>query len=263
MKATVLLPVLSVVAALVFLACDGAREQYQPAPESDLAVPAGAQRIELAMGDFCFYPQELHLSAGQTVQLAIRNLGNVRHELMAGRELGGHGYEQDFFASVEVQAAGDPRRYQWEVEKEDAHGEEGEEAEADGGHGGGMAADNWSPEGEVWDCAGQVMMRADGRDYDRYAHMGAMGGRQPGTMDTDASMLDEDGAMMPEEAMEPHEGEEGAGAHGGEVWELNVDAYGTAYLTFTVPEDYRGEWEIGCFIPRHYERGMGAKFIVD
>lgn len=257
-------------AGLALLACDGPRPRYEPETESEVPVPAGAQRIELAMGDFCFYPQELHLPAGQKVQLVIRNLGNIRHELMAGRELGGHGYEQDFFAGLDVQAAGDPREYQWEVENEDAHGEGGEEAgaaggeEAEGGgdgHGGGGSAP-WRPEGEVWDCNGQVMMRADGMDYDRYAHMASMAAGQ-GPMGGDAPM-GQDGMTMPEEPMPMggHSDEE-AEAHSGEVWELNVDGWGTAYLTFTIPEDRKGEWEIGCFIPRHYERGMGAKFIVE
>lgn len=251
---------LSTLAALALIACDGDRASYEPQPEPEVALPPGAQSIELAMGDFCFYPQELHLSAGKTVQLVIRNLGNIRHELMAGRELGGHGYEQDFFAGLDVQVAGDPRGYQWEMEAEDAHGEGDEQTEAEGGHGHGEAPPtSWSPEGEVWDCAGQVMMRASGVDYDRYAHMAGMVSGQPGSMGDDGAMMDEDNPMS--EGMEGRsEAEEG---HGGEVWELNVDAGGTAYLTFTVPEDYKGEWETGCFIPRHFERGMGAKFIVE
>src|SRR3972149_11271752 len=93
---------LSSLAALIFLACDGGGASYQSQPEPQVALPEGAQRIELAMGDFCFYPQELHLPAGKTVQLVIKNLGNVRHEFMAGRELGGHGYERDFFAGLDV-----------------------------------------------------------------------------------------------------------------------------------------------------------------
>lgn len=257
--------VLSALAALAFLACDGARPSYQPQPEPAVALPPGAQRIELAMGDFCFYPQDLHLPAGETVQLVVRNLGNIRHELMAGRQLGGHGYEQDFFAGLEVQAAGDPRTYQWEMEEEDAHGEGDEGAEAEGGHGhGGGAATSWSPEGEVWDCHGQVMMRAEGVNYDRYAHMSGMvrTGPEMGAMGEDLGAPSGEEEAMPGEGMDAHPEEE-ADAHAGEVWELNVDAGGVAYLTFTVPEDYVGEWEIGCFIPRHYERGMRAKFIVE
>lgn len=265
--APVILIALAPLATLALLACDGGRPSYQPQAEPEVAVPAGAQRIELAMGDFCFYPQELHLPAGEAVQLVVKNLGNIRHEFMAGRELGGHGYEQDFFAGLDVQASGDPRDYQWEVEGEDAHGEDGEEAEGGHGHGGGGAPTGWSPEGEVWDCPGQVMERAHGTDLDRYAHMPGMAGPGADMGDGDAmgdgGAMDGEGAGGMDEQMDAHGDDEEADAHAGEVWELNVDAGGVAYLTFTVPEDYKGEWETGCFIPRHFERGMGSRIIVE
>ncbi len=47
--------------------------------------------------------------------------------------------------------------------------------------------------------------------------------------------------------------------HGFEV-ELEPD--GKATLTFTVPPDRKGEWEIGCFVPGHYEAGMKGTLIV-
>lgn len=33
------------------------------------------------------------------------------------------------------------------------------------------------------------------------------------------------------------------------------------WLRFTVPAQLKGEWEIGCFAPEHYEKGMHAKVI--
>lgn len=33
------------------------------------------------------------------------------------------------------------------------------------------------------------------------------------------------------------------------------------WLRFTVPAALKGEWEIGCFAPEHYEKGMHAKVI--
>ena len=30
-----------------------------------------------------------------------------------------------------------------------------------------------------------------------------------------------------------------------------------------IPESKRGEWEIGCFIPGHYEAGMKAPFVIE
>lgn len=33
-------------------------------------------------------------------------------------------------------------------------------------------------------------------------------------------------------------------------------------LTFTVPETARGDWEMGCFLPGHYELGMRGRLAV-
>ncbi len=33
------------------------------------------------------------------------------------------------------------------------------------------------------------------------------------------------------------------------------------WLRFTVPAELKGEWEIGCFAPEHYEKGMKAKIV--
>lgn len=238
-----LLPVLVLLGTLALLsaACDGGRESYEPAADGEdqyvSAVPPGSQIVELAMGDFCFYPDPLHLTAGETVTLKITNLGNLRHELMGGRELG----SRDFFAGLEdVQLSADPRGYTWGMESE------GKAAEPAGevGHGPGEAPPvGWSPEDEAWDCAGQVMSRANGTDYDIYAHQ-------------------DDGASPEAEMGQRMEGE-GAAPMEGEAPELTLDAFATAYMTFTVPEDYVGEWDIGCFIPRHYERGMGGRIIVE
>ncbi len=46
--------------------------------------------------------------------------------------------------------------------------------------------------------------------------------------------------------------------HGTEVM---LEAGGRAVLTFTVPTGT--EWEIGCFVPGHYEAGMKGKLIVE
>lgn len=234
--------------AVLSIACDGGRQSYEPDTGNEdqyvSAVPPGSQVVELAMGDFCFYPDPLHLTAGETVTLKITNLGNLRHELMGGRELG----SRDFFAGLEdVQLSADPRGYTWGMESEGEgapSGDGGEAAEPAGesGHVPGEAPPaEWSPEGEAWDCAGQVMSRANGTDYDMYAHQ-------------------DDGASPEAEMGQSMEGE---GAAPMEAYELTLDAFATAYMTFTVPEDYVGEWDIGCFIPRHYERGMGGRIIVE
>ena len=45
--------------------------------------------------------------------------------------------------------------------------------------------------------------------------------------------------------------------------ELEFKAGGKGTLTFTVPAGTRGEWEIGCFEPGHYQAGMKAKLVVE
>ncbi|MFQ5879701.1 MAG: plastocyanin/azurin family copper-binding protein [Dehalococcoidia bacterium] len=45
--------------------------------------------------------------------------------------------------------------------------------------------------------------------------------------------------------------------------EVELEAGGKGVLTFTVPTGKTGEWEIGCFIPGHYEAGMKGKLIVE
>lgn len=45
--------------------------------------------------------------------------------------------------------------------------------------------------------------------------------------------------------------------------ELTVYPRGAATLVLTVPEGKKGEWEIGCLIPGHYESGMRGTFAVE
>lgn len=45
-------------------------------------------------------------------------------------------------------------------------------------------------------------------------------------------------------------------------FEVELEPGGKATLTFTVPADRKGEWEIGCFVPSHYEAGMKGTLIV-
>jgi uncharacterized cupredoxin-like copper-binding protein len=43
---------------------------------------------------------------------------------------------------------------------------------------------------------------------------------------------------------------------------VEVEPGGRATLTFTVPSDRVGEWEMGCFVPGHYEAGMKGRLVV-
>ena len=57
-----------------------------------------------------------------------------------------------------------------------------------------------------------------------------------------------------EEPMGGEHMEEGGDGHMGA--EIEIEAGGFVTLRMHVPEDASGEWEMGCFIPQHYESGM-------
>ncbi len=44
---------------------------------------------------------------------------------------------------------------------------------------------------------------------------------------------------------------------------LILEPGGSASLSFKVPDSNKGEWEIACFIPGHYEANMRGKIIVE
>jgi len=44
--------------------------------------------------------------------------------------------------------------------------------------------------------------------------------------------------------------------------EIDISPGDTLKVIVTIPEEKVGEWEIGCFIPGHYEAGMKAPLIV-
>ncbi|MBI2867336.1 MAG: hypothetical protein HYX97_03250 [Chloroflexi bacterium] len=46
------------------------------------------------------------------------------------------------------------------------------------------------------------------------------------------------------------------------IMEVEVEPGGRGLLTFTAPKGTKGEWEVACFEPGHYEAGMKGKLIV-
>ena len=49
----------------------------------------------------------------------------------------------------------------------------------------------------------------------------------------------------------------------GGVEELEMEPGAEVWLRMTFPAEAKGEWEIACFTPGHYEEGMRAKFIIE
>ena len=68
-----------------------------------------------------------------------------------------------------------------------------------------------------------------------------------------------DASHAEQSADDHHAGGEGH-AHGTMV-EAKVGQ--TFLMTFELPEDRRGEWTTGCFLPGHYEAGMHGTLIVE
>lgn len=45
--------------------------------------------------------------------------------------------------------------------------------------------------------------------------------------------------------------------------EIDVEPGGSATLRFTVPASAKGQWDMGCFLPGHYESGMKGTIVID
>ncbi|MBI4361778.1 MAG: phosphate/phosphite/phosphonate ABC transporter substrate-binding protein [Euryarchaeota archaeon] len=52
-------------------------------------------------------------------------------------------------------------------------------------------------------------------------------------------------------------------ATGGRLEEMEVGPGGDLWVRAVFPPEAKGEWEIGCFVPGHYEEGMRARLIVE
>lgn len=45
--------------------------------------------------------------------------------------------------------------------------------------------------------------------------------------------------------------------------EIELESGADAWIRTTFPESAKGTWEIGCFVPDHYQRGMKATLVVE
>jgi len=48
----------------------------------------------------------------------------------------------------------------------------------------------------------------------------------------------------------------------GHVTVVGLKQESSATITFTVPSDRKGEWQMTCFIPGHYEANMKGRIII-
>ena len=179
--------------------------------------------IEVNMADYSFSPAPLRIPAGRPVMLVFTNTGNVDHEFMAGRTVANGDFEVDLFAGLEVEIQAAPA-----ADHADAEPHEHAPGTPDHDH----------PDTDV-DAADHDHADTDAGDHDH------------------ADATDDDHADA-----EPHEHADDAAPHehgaddGHGTMVLLEDGDGRMTMTFTLPTDRRGEWEMACFITRHYERGM-------
>ncbi len=59
-----------------------------------------------------------------------------------------------------------------------------------------------------------------------------------------------------DDAAEHHDNADGHHVDGGHGTMVLLEEGGRASMTFTLPVELRGEWEMACFITGHYRRGM-------
>ena len=190
-------------------------------PGSSSVLVAGQEaeslRIDVTLNEYSFAPEPLRIPAGRPVTLVIRNVGNVPHEFMAGREVAGNDFRQDLFADLHVNIE--------QAEQVAAgHGDHDAHAAADE-HGAGHAADA-------------------GHDH-------------AAEHDQDAGHDNAAAHDAPDDGGHTH----GAGHEHGTM--VEAAAGETFLMTFTLPEDRRGEWATGCFLSGHYEAGMHGTLIVE
>jgi len=205
--------------------------------------PSDSGEIEIVMQDYTFSTDVIRVKAGDTITLVLTNEGNKLHEFMIGRDPVvvdnfTEGFAEGFFvgmSSDDIQVNGPAMIMGLPA---------GDMAGMDmGGSDEEMAGMDMGDSDE--EMAGMDMGTADeAGDGDGEEHaedvMGEFGSFQLPLMELHAGIM-----FMIDPNMVPS----------GEV----------TTITFTVPEDRVGEWEIGCFQERgqHYDDGMRGTFIVE
>ena len=80
---------------------------FTPAGETALSTQVSvsgpdAQQIEVTLDEFSISPSPLRIPTGQPVTLVVKNVGQIPHEFMAGRQVQGNDFEHDLFAGLHV-----------------------------------------------------------------------------------------------------------------------------------------------------------------
>lgn len=188
-----------------------------------------------------FDPESVVVTAGETVTIILENHGSKDHEFMVGQEVvyaesgAPNGFEVDFFEGIEDQV--DVQLGEGAMLMIDS------ETVAMGGMDMEGEGDMDMGDEEDMDMEGDMEMEADeheeGEDHEE------------GDEHDEGEEHDDEGMAM---HMDDHSG-----------W-MVMDAAGSgqSMITFTVPQDRVGEWEMACFEDdgSHYEDGMRGTLVV-
>ncbi len=223
----------AVVAASLLLAACSTLLAAEPGPEGE---------IQIVLEDYDIDPDVIRLKAGQQVRMVIVNRGTHLHELMIGREVEVHegiteGFAEDFFAGIQdIQVEGPGM----------VMGLPGMEME--GMDMGGMEGMDGAPMGD--EAPDMAMDEEPGHDE---------GDKDPGHDEAPGPMAGEFGPLTLANLADEHAGLMVM------IDPRMVPPDQATVLTFTVPEDKVGRWELGCFQERgqHYDDGMKAVLIVE
>jgi len=239
------------------------------------ATPSNSGEIEIVMKDNTFSTDVIRVKAGDTITLVLSNEGNKLHEFMIGRDpfLEGNfteGFAEGFFTGMtsdDIQVNGPVMIM--------------------GLPGGDMSGMDMGTADEEMDGMdmGTADEEMDGMDMGTADE--EMDGMDMGDADEEMDGMDmsdstEGGDEVRHdevEADEEHAEDETGGKFGlfqlpamelhlGIMFMVDpnmVPGGEVTTITFTVPEDRVGKWEIGCFQEQgqHYDDGMRAIFIVE
>jgi plastocyanin len=226
MKRSAILILLSLVTALLLVACGGGG-----------AKPDASGNITIELNEFTFSPDNIELEAGQEVTITLVNVGEKDHEFMVGRNVRTNedglpdGFAVQLFEDTPVvMRAGAVLSEEEMMGEHDMDAmEEGEEMEEDMEH----------------DM--DAMEEGEEMEEDMEHDMDAM----------------EEGEEMEEDTEHDAEHDMDAMDEHGFMVEI-PPAADTTTITFTVTEDMVGEWEFACFTDDgdHYNEGMKGILVI-
>lgn len=211
--------------------------------------PEDSGRIEVVMRDNKFEPEIIQVTAGQTVQIVLRNEGEKLHEFMIGRDLlveGDltEGFAEDLLLALLPQVDG-PGMVMGMPEME-MTGMEMEDNDMEG-----MPAEEHTDEEMPM---GDEEMGMDNEEM-------GMGDAEEHEEEEDADHAEETGGVFGAFQLPAME------VHAGLMVMIDpsmIPPSAETIITLTIPEEMVGTWEFGCFQEQgqHYDDGMRGTLIV-